>query len=308
MTTILKYSIIIFSGVMKGLIIINAFRIPLESVHQAERLKEEFEKLNVSVDIIDDGYLRARIENGKIVSALLSYDFAIYLDKGKYLSSMLEKQGLRLFNSHNAIRLCDDKGETYIALAGNGVNIPNTIFGALCYSKDCTIDEKAVDKIIENVKLPLIVKESYGSMGKGVYLANDRAQLLSVMEKVKLKPHIFQEYLPYKKGVDVRVIVIGGKVVASMERINSQDFRSNVARGGNGRKIDLPLQFKEVAEKCAKILGLDYCGVDLLYGKDDSPVVCEVNSNAFIGGIESVTGVNVAKHYAEYVIRKINTV
>lgn len=293
---------------MKGLIIINAFRIPVESVHQAERLKEEFEKLNVKIDIVNDGNLRAWIENGDLVSTLLSYDFAVYLDKDKYLSSNLEKQGLRLFNKHNAVRLCDDKGETYIALADMGVNIPNTIFGALCYSKDCVIDDKGVDIIIDKLKLPLIVKESYGSMGKGIYLVNSRAELLSVMEKVKLKPHLFQEYLPYKKGVDVRVIVIGGKAVASMERYNNDDFRSNVARGGNGRKIDLPLQFKQTAEKCAKILGLDYCGVDLLYGKDDVPIVCEVNSNAFIGGIESVTGVNVAKLYAEHVINQIKLV
>jgi RimK family alpha-L-glutamate ligase len=142
-------------------------------------------------------------------------------------------------------------------------------------------------------------------MGKGVYKANNLDELLSVMEEVKLKPHLFQEYIPYKTGVDVRVIVIGGKAVACMERINKEDFRSNVARGGMGEKIELSNEFKAVAESCTKILGLDYCGVDLLYGKDGEPIVCEVNSNAFIGGIEQVTGVNVARLYVEHVIREI---
>lgn len=290
---------------MKGVIIINPYRIPKESVHQAERLKEEFEKFGVKTDIIDDGYLRAEISDGDLSSSLLSCDFAVYLDKDKYLSKILEKKGLKLFNSHDAIRVCDDKGETYIALAGHGVNLPKTVLGGLCYASSCIPSESCVNTIIEKLGLPVVVKESFGSMGKGVYLADTKEQLALLIEQVKLKPHLFQEYLPYKKGVDIRVIVIGGKAVASMERRNDTDFRSNVARGGSGNKITLPVRFKETAEKVATILGLDYCGVDLLYGKNGEPYVCEVNSNAFIGGIESATGINVAKIYAEYIISQI---
>ena len=308
LTTSKNYSIIEVSGVMKGVIIINAFRIPNESVYQAERLKVEFEKLNVNVDIIDDGYLRAMVIDGSLSTEFSNYDFVVYLDKDKYLSSILEKSGLRLFNSHSSIRVCDDKGETYIALANSGISMPKTIFGALCYSKDCKINQATVCQIIDKIGLPLVVKECYGSMGKGIYLVNNRDELLDVMEKVKLKPHLFQEYLPYKKGVDVRVIVIGGKAVASMERRNEDDFRSNVAQGGDGVKVELSKEFKKTAEKVAKTLKLDYCGVDLLYGKDEKPFVCEVNSNAFIGGIEKVTGINVAKLYAEYIIKQIKNV
>jgi ribosomal protein S6--L-glutamate ligase/gamma-F420-2:alpha-L-glutamate ligase len=293
---------------MKGIIIINPYRIPKESVYQAERLKEEFNNLGVNVDIIDDGYLKAEIADGKLNSSLLLNDFAVYLDKDKYLSLILEKLGLKLFNSHNAIRTCDDKGETYIALANHGIDIPKTILGGLCYSSSCALSEGTADKIIISLGLPVIVKESYGSMGKGVYLAKSKEELLSIMEEVKLKPHLFQEYLPYKKGVDIRVIVIGGKAVASMERKNDSDFRSNVARGGSCKSIELPQSFKQTAEKVANILGLDYCGVDLLFGKDGKPFVCEVNSNAFIGGIEQATGINVAKLYAEYIINNIKQV
>ena len=60
-----------------------------------------------------------------------------------------------------------------------------------------------------------------------------------------------------KPGVDVRVIVIGGKTVAAMERSNPNDFRANVARGGSTKRIDLPESFKIVAETCAEVLGLD---------------------------------------------------
>lgn len=289
---------------MKGIIIINPFLIPKESVRQAERLKQEFNKKGVNVEIVTDGYLKAEISNGELKTGHEA-DFVVYLDKDKYLSSMLERKGVRLFNSHNAIRVCDDKARTYISLANKGFNLPKTIFGALCYSDSCEINETAVDTIIEKLKLPVIVKECYGSMGKGVYKADNKDELISIMQKVKTRPHLFQEYIGERKGVDARLIVIGGKVIATMERRNSNDFRSNVARGGSGKKVSLPNEFIVVAEKIAKELKLDYCGVDLLYGKNNAPICCEVNSNAFFEGIELATGINVAEKYVEYIINQI---
>ena len=290
---------------MKGVIILNPFLVPDESVHQAERLKEEFVRLGVDINVISDAFLRSDLTCGALHFDADVVDFIIYLDKDKYQSKILKKLSVRLFNPHDAIRLCDDKGETYLALSNAGVNIPKTIFGALCYGKDLSIKKDWAKKIGEKLGYPVIVKESFGSMGKGVYKADDERELLSVMEKVKLKPHLFQEYVGAVKGVDVRVIVIGGKAVCAMERINGDDFRSNVARGGKGKKITLTESFKVAAEKCATVLGLDYCGVDLLYGYNGEPIVCEVNSNAFFDGIEKATGFNVAKTYAEYVIKEI---
>ncbi len=291
---------------MKGLIFLNPFLLPSESVHQAERLRAEFNNLGVEAQILSDGFSKVMLDGETRKIDLPTADFAVYFDKDKYLSEILEKNGLRLFNTHKAVRVCDDKAQTYIALSGQGVRFPKTIFGALCYSPEKEVDTSSAERIAKTLGYPVIVKECYGSMGKGVYKADDLQELLAVMETVKLKPHLFQEYLPLRKGVDVRVIVIGGKVVASMERSNDNDFRSNVAQGGTGRVIELPSAFKTTAEKCAKVLGLDYCGVDLLYGENGQPVVCEVNSNAFFNGIEKTTGVNVAKAYAEHIVKTIN--
>ena len=65
-------------------------------------------------------------------------------------------------------------------------------------------------------------------------------------------------------------------------------------------KTELPDEYLKVAEKCASILGLDYCGVDILEGPNGEPIVSEVNSNAFYEGIEKTTGVNVAGCYVDY--------
>lgn len=290
---------------MKGGIIINPFGLPGACIHQANRMKEEFNKLKVNCDVITDGYLRCLLKNDQLKSDLVDYDFLVFFDKDKYLSASLTKLGVRLFNNHNAIRLCDDKAETYIALCNSGVKMPKTIFGALCYKDECNYSEEAINKIIDEIGLPTIVKQSFGSMGSGVNLAKTKSELIEILDKVKTKPHFFQEYLGKKVGVDIRVIVIGGKAVAYMERSNKNDFRSNIAIGGQGRKIDLSEEFKSVAEKASKVLGLDYCGVDLLYGNSGEPIVCEVNSNAFMQGIEATTGVNVASAYAKYIIKNV---
>lgn len=290
---------------MKGCIVINAFLRPKESVFQAERLQREFLKKGVETQIITDGFLRSYLVGDRIVADVFDMDFCVFLDKDKYLSESLEKSGVRLFNRHRAIRVCDDKARTYIALSGSGVNLPDTVFGFLSYSEEDVIPDEFADGIIEKLSLPVVLKECYGSMGKGVYLAKDKAELLSLMERVKQKPHLYQRYVGYKKGVDVRIIVIGGKVKAVMERVNDKDFRSNVGQGGVGKKAVVGSDYIDAAEKCARILELDYCGVDLLCG-ENGPVVCEVNSNAFFAEAESVTGVNIAAEYVEYIIKTIN--
>lgn len=283
---------------MKCAIIINAFRKPVNTVRQAERLKTEFEKLNVTCDIIDHGYL--------IFDSKISYDFAVYLDKDKYLSKNLKNKGLKLFNNHEAIRICDDKGETYIELEKQNLSIPKTIYAPLCYDSKEIIKESDADALIDKLQLPIVVKESFGSMGKGVYLAKDKNQLLSLMEELKMKPHLYQKYLGKHFGEDIRVICIGGKVVVSMRRKNDFDFRSNIALGGKGELVTLSNEQKEVAERVAKGLNLDYCGIDLLYNDDDSPAICEVNSNAFFEEIEKISGLNIAKFYCEYMIKNFN--
>ena len=127
---------------MRGLIFINPYLVPKESVYQAERLKEEFNKLGVEIDVISDGFSRVAISGDRAQADLPKPDFAVYLDKDKYLSNVLSKGGMRLFNRHQAVRVCDDKGETYVALCGRGIKFPKTVFGGLCYSSDLKIKEE----------------------------------------------------------------------------------------------------------------------------------------------------------------------
>ncbi len=292
----------------KGVIVINAYSELEHSLNQSRRMKEELEKLGVSTTILRNNTFLASVENrdGDLVNKLEDYDFCLYLDKDKYVSDILEKKGMRLFNRHQAIRYCDDKAVTCIQLAEHGIPMPKTLFGLLCYDPDKDVKSETLDIIERELGYPMIAKESYGALGKNVYKVDNRKELEEKAVELKSKPHLFQEYVSTSYGRDVRVIVIGGKVVATMLRKSDKDFRSNIELGGMGFPFEVGDKVKAQCVKIAEILGLEYCGIDLLFGKEkDEFLVCEVNSNAFFGGMEEATGINVGKAYAEYIYDKV---
>lgn len=285
---------------MRGLLLVNAYG--KTDTRQVRRFTEEFSRRGVEVDVRNNNTFSRYIKDGAIAETE-NYDFCLYLDKDKYVARLLEKCGMRLFDRADTIELCDDKMLTHIALAGHGIPMPDTVPGLLCYDSAAHIDENTIDTLISKLGLPMIVKESYGSLGKGVYKADTKAQLTEIASEIKLRPHLFQKYIASSEGRDMRVIVIGGKVVGGILRKSDTDFRSNIGLGARAEKTTVPTEVKDIAEKTATLLGADYCGIDFLF--DKTPLVCEVNSNAFFDAFEEVTGVNVAGKYVEHIIKSL---
>ncbi len=290
---------------MKGLILTNPFDGSVNTAKKAARMAEELAALGVQTDIAaNDGFLTAVDGSGTVTSRFGEYRFVLYFDKDKYTAQMLEITGMRLFNSAESVRLCDDKMLTHIALANVGIPMPQTLSGALCYTRTAVLPDEYIDKATNILGLPLVVKECYGSYGEQVYLARTRAEVKSVADKLKCRAYLFQRFVSESAGRDMRIIVVGGKTVAAMERFSEVDFRSNAELGGKAYPANPPTEFRRIAEKSAEILGLDYCGVDVLFGKD-GPLLCEVNSNAMFAAMERVTGMNVAGLYARHIVDSI---
>lgn len=289
----------------RGIIVINAFDASPAYLYQSARLKEEFDLLGADVTIYkNDDFGLSTDENG-IRLTFKDVDFVIYLDKDKYLLKALTLSGIKVFNTREAIENCDDKVLTYLALAKANIPTPATYPAPLCYKPGSTVPKAALYRIATELSFPIIVKESFGSLGKGVYLAKDEKELETLANRLIDRPHLFQKFVSTSYGKDVRVIVIGGEVVGGMIRQSENDFRSNVAAGGRAEKYGLSDGIKEIALKAHRALGLDYSGVDILFGENGKPIVCEVNSNAFFKSFEAVTHINVARKYAEYVLSKI---
>lgn len=287
---------------MKRILILNnAYMTLPHYLYQSQRLSEELGRLGVQTDVRANDFFPAAVEeDGRVALRVAQYDACIYWDKDKYVSRLLEKGGLRLFNSAAAVELCDDKMTTAIWLAAHDVPMPYTMPGLLCYDPAAIISPAMYGEVERRLGYPFVMKTSYGSLGKGVMLVENRAQFEALSREYKCCPHLYQRFISESAGRDVRVIVVGGRPIAAMERHNPHDFRSNIELGGVATPYAVDSSIEALCERVVEVLGLDYCGIDLLR-RGDEYLVCEVNSNAFFGGMERTTGVNVAAAYARYI-------
>ena len=290
---------------MKGLVLINSYPNGEKFYRQGERIATELRALGVDMDVMRNSQFITKLTpDGKICSDIVdNYDFVVYLDKDKYLGRALQASGMLMFNAMDAVEVCDDKMLTYYALATRGANVRiiKSIPAPLCYTPNVTADEKFLTCVAETLGFPLVAKKSYGSFGGGVQLVHGIGELQKIANAWLYEPHFFQEFIQESAGKDIRVIVIDKKAVAAMQRTaQAGEFRSNIELGGVGSAIELTSEIAQAAEECARVLELEYCGVDLLQTAQGL-TVCEVNSNAFFEGIESATGVNVAQLYAKHI-------
>ena len=287
---------------MRGIIIINQDNAHNE--YKIKRLYEEAASLNITLETyVNDGSL-AKVENGNVITNI-SGDFIIYLDKDIYLAKLLEKAGFRLFNKPDFLKLCDDKMLTYITLVNQGIPMPLTMSAPLIYRDKISENNYSfLKKVIENIGLPVVVKRNYGSLGEGVFIANNLEELEDIYSKNFMHPLLFQSYIESSKGRSIRALVIDGKFFGAFERCNSMDFRSNFHDGASAKEVELTPDYLELVNKLTKILDIKYAGIDLLYGKD-GPVLCEINSNAFFEVFEQVTKKNVAKEYLKMILNNV---
>ncbi len=288
---------------MKGKIIYNASLgrrnfLPLKN--QTDTLVKCFLKSGVETQAISSDDYFVAVDRKGILSDIGEADFIIYLDKDVVRAKLLEKAGYKLFNSSKTIEICDDKAVTYEVLSGSVPLVP-TLFPPLCFFDDES--KRDYFSAAEKFGMPFVMKTRKGSLGEGVFKINGEDDYEKAKKKTVGSEVVFQKFYG-KEGEDIRVIVVGGKAICAMRRINKFDFRANIERGGKGIKIDLTPEIKKLSEKVAKTVGADYCGVDILEGEEGFKV-CEVNSNAFFGGISKATGVDVGEIFARYVFERI---
>ena len=263
----------------------------------------------ISLELVANHELMSVMEDGQpVVKSRIDLnqpDFVLFLDKDIRLARQLERQGLRLFNRSEVIEVCDDKTATFQALAGKGLPMPKTIFSPLMFDGTKERDDSFLDLIEQELSYPIVVKEAYGSFGEQVYLVRNREELAGRRKELLYVPHLYQEFVESSAGRDVRIHVVGGEVIAAMMRVSETDFRANVTNGGVMRSYQPSREFCELAIAASKHIGADFSGVDLLFGQDGKPLLCEVNSNAHIKNIYDCTGIDVTEAIFDHIIQAV---
>ncbi len=205
-----------------------------------------------------------------------------------------EMQGVFPLNESVAIGRSRDKLRALQLLARAGVGLPATAFAHG--------PRKALEVLAEVGGAPVVIKLLEGTQGMGVILAETEASAKSTIEAFSAASVeiLVQEFISEAMGSDVRALVVGKKVVASMRRTGrTGEFRSNLHRGGKAEAVELSPAEIETALKATETLGLNVAGVDMLRSKR-GPLVLEVNSSPGIEGMEQATGVDVAGAMIEF--------
>ncbi|SDM79646.1 SSU ribosomal protein S6P modification protein [Psychrobacillus sp. OK028] len=232
-------------------------------------------------------------------------DFVVFLDKDILLAQYLKNEGIQVFNDPNVIEICDNKARQYLKLASAGVPMPTTIIAPKVYPGFSIQESGYFEQVLQTIPLPMIIKEAHGSFGMKVYLIETREQFFAKVEELAGVEYVFQQFIEGSRGRDIRVNVVGGKVVACMLRESQTDFRANITNGGTASPIILTQRQIDVAIQAAEALQAEFAGVDLLFGDDEEPLVCEVNGVAHIRNIYNVTGINVGDAMIEYILSKV---
>lgn len=218
---------------------------------------------------------------------------------GAAIVRQFEMIGSYSLNASQAIVRSGDKLRSLQLLSRQNVDLPRTSFAHATLSKDDLIDLVGPP--------PLVIKLLQGSQGAGVVLAPTRKAaeaVISAFQQLNAN-FLVQEFIAEAEGRDIRAFVVGGKVVAAMERSAPPgDFRSNLHRGGTAKAIKLTKREERVAISAAKAMNLNVAGVDLIRAKR-GPLVLEVNSSPGLEGIETATKVDVAEQIIEYIEKKV---
>ncbi|MDF2943860.1 MAG: hypothetical protein K0S01_2718 [Herbinix sp.] len=233
-------------------------------------------------------------------------DFILFWDKDIRLAYYLEQLGYSVFNSSKAIGICDDKAMTHLTLMKAGIPMPRTIIAPMTFDNIGYTNLTFLEEVANRIEFPMIVKESFGSFGQQVYLVKNIEELQNQVKQIGTKPVLFQEFVKSSFGKDIRLQVVGNQVIASMYRYSDNgDFRANLTIGGKMLPFQPTKEQRELALRCCQVIGLDFAGVDMLFGKKDEPIVCEVNSNAHFKNIYDCTGVNAADAIIAHIKSKL---
>jgi ribosomal protein S6--L-glutamate ligase len=294
-----------------------------KTLYATKRLAEEGRKLGMKVSIYDTLRLSALLtESGLQLfyrdKVLHKQDIIIprigasITAFGGCIMFQMEQMGIPLLNSSSGMFNSRDKFRCSQILAANNLPVPRTLMLRRPSNKDLNSNVALERKLLFKSKIqgsveilngpPVIIKLNKGTQGVGVILANTLNDVYAQVDMFwkRKEEFIIQEFVKESKGIDVRALVVGDKVIASMKRESrSGDFRSNTHQGGEVSAYILPEDVKEIAVRGTKKVGLNVAGVDMLISNNGYKII-EINSSPGFEGLEKATKKNVAKEIMSF--------
>jgi [lysine-biosynthesis-protein LysW]--L-2-aminoadipate ligase len=224
----------------------------------------------------------------------------ISYNRGLHLTYCLEQIGLPVVNSFNVSEICGNKLITSLILKKNNVPTPKTTFA---------FSTESARECMKKLGYPLVVKPIIGSWGRGVYQIKDQSMAEMMLDSRQENENLFSriyylQELIDRPSRDIRCIVIGDQVVASVFRYSSEnEWRTNVAVGGRTEVASLTSELKEIVLKASNAVGGGILGVDLMEDKERGYLVHEVNNTVEFRGASAVCKSDIAGAMTDYLVK-----
>ncbi len=213
------------------------------------------------------------------------------------LLEAMEADGVIVLNPAKSLLVARNKMATMLRLSRCGLPVPESTA-----TENPSIALRAVDSYRKAVIKPIM-----GSLGLGSFLAENVDQayyVINLLVEVN-QPIYLQRYIEKRGNRDLRVFVVGDKVVASIYRVSSRGWKTNIARGAKPLPASLTDEQVRLALSTTRCLGLLYSGIDIAIDNDGSMYVLEANASPLWRGLYAATGVDPARHIAEMTMRLI---
>ena len=259
----------------------------MTNAYTCNRLVEEATKQGMDLKIIgihDTMILENEIRNNGV--KLEKRDFVINRYKWGKVKDEINSLAAKSYNPLEAYNIYINKYEQVKRLRSDAFLVPRYLLGTAMLQ---------YEDIIKILGTPFVAKGLESSMGEQISLIEKEEDLKNLHKKYGMeKEWLFEEFVTTSFGRDMRFYSIRGEVVACMQRKSQGDFRANVALGASVESYEITSEIRQIAKDIYEQTGLDFLGIDLLFG-EDKPYFCEINVMPGIEGIEKATGVNVAK-------------
>ncbi len=237
--------------------------------------------------------LREELGDAALASGPLPL-FAVNRSRDWCLAQGMERAGCIVSNPSEACRIGNDKVESHRLAARLG--LPQVDMAV------CRNDPDALGS--QQLGYPVVVKDPFGHGGTGVFLARNREELLSVAARLPCGSVLLQR-LCRMPGVDLRVFVLDGEVLAAVRRQSSTDFRANLSLGASVELCEPGAREVEMVRAITAALPLDYAGIDFIYDSPDQPLFNEIEDAVGSRSLYQLGGPDTADAYMALLAQKI---
>lgn len=263
-------------------------------------LQAHASRMNIKITPLSDyniicGYIEGKFTARSLKMDVAEVDFVINYARNPQLSRCFELMGIRVLNDAEVCALCADKSKMHFAVNTLGIKSTDTYF----------VQKTGVSLTHFVDKFPLVIKTTNGHGGDNVYLTTDSKELVQKIGLTNDQDYLIQTYIKNYNATDIRVFVLGGKIVGAIKRLSQSGYKTNYSKGSES--LNYTLNSKEIAviNKIIKLYNFDMVGIDFIIGYGDEWFFNEIEDAITGRELFDVANISLPERFIEYIAKNV---